>query len=269
MSRGPGKLPHGAVTSIGAFLRAHALGPGLTGAVIGLSGGVDSALTARLARDALGADHVLGVLLPDTGSDAELERETIGYAQSLGISCRTVRIGPITEAFRRTLPAVDDRVSLGNTSARVRMAVLYAVAREERKLVVGTGNKSELLLGYYTKHGDGGVDLLPIGDLYKTDVWALARELGVPAEIVDRPPSAGFWPGQTDEGELGIGYDEVDRVLRAVEELRPDAELARLTGVSEEKVAALLARVAANRHKRRLPPIPKLGLRTVGVDWRD
>jgi NAD+ synthase len=269
VSRPEARPPAGAVATIGAFLRAHAAVPGLTGVVVGLSGGVDSALVARLARDALGAERVLGVLLPDRGYPAALEAETLDYAHSLGITTRTVPIAPVTEAFRAVLPSVRDRVTLGNTAARVRMTCLYAIAREERRLVVGTGNKSELLLGYFTKYGDGGADLLPLGDLYKTDVWAIARELGVPPAIVDRPPTAGFWEGQTDEGELGLSYPDADRVLRAVEELRPEHEVASATGVAPEKVAAVLARVAAHRHKRRLPPIPKLGLRTVGVDWRD
>ncbi len=261
--------PRGAAATIATFLRAHALAPGLTGVVVGLSGGIDSALTARLARDALGPDHVLGVLLPNGGPDAALVRETEGYARDLGIGVRTVPIGPIVKAFEGALPDVRDRVTVGNTAARIRMSILYALARESRRLVAGTGNKSELLLGYFTKFGDGGVDLLPIGDLYKTEVVALARSLGLPDAILGRPPSAGFWEGQTDEGELGASYEEVDRVLRALEELRPEAEIGRLTGVAPEKVGSVLARVAANRHKRRLPPVPKLGLRTVGVDWRD
>lgn len=269
MSGSSGHLPHGAAATIGTFLRAHVRLAGATGVVLGLSGGVDSAVAARLAADALGPGAVAAVFLPDGPADAELAAETSRFAASLGVALRQVDIAPITSAFRSTVPEVRDRVTLGNTAARVRMTVLYALAREERRLVLGTGNKSELLLGYYTKHGDGGVDLLPLGDLYKTDVWALARELGVPASIVDRPPTAGFWEGQTDEAELGIRYVEADRVLRAVEELRPEGEIPKLTGLAPEKVAAVLARVAANRHKRRLPPIPKLGLRTVGLDWRD
>ena len=149
------------------------------------------------------------------------------------------------------------------------MAVLYAIAREAHRLVAGTGNKSELLLGYFTKYGDGGVDLLPIGDLYKTDVYALARERRLPEAILSRAPSAGFWPGQTDEAELGGSYQDVDRILRRAELLEPEAEIVRTTGLSDELVHEVLARLAAHRHKRRLPPVAKLGLRTVGLDWRD
>lgn len=269
MTEPSARPPREAVRTIGAFLRAHALAPGRDGVVVGLSGGVDSAFTARLARDALGADHVLGVLLPDAATDPTLEEETVAFARELGVATRTVRLGPVAEALRSALPEVNDRVTLGNSVARLRMTVLYALARDTHRLVAGTGNKSELLLGYFTKFGDGGVDLLPVGDLYKTDVWALARELGLPAAVVDRAPSAGFWAGQTDEGELGMSYQDIDRVLRALEELRPEREIPALTGLSASAVEAIVARVAANRHKRRLPPIPKLGLRTVGLDWRD
>jgi NAD+ synthase len=261
--------PAHVVPTVLTFLRAHALAPGLRGAVVGLSGGIDSALTARLARDALGPEHVVGVLLPDAAYPSELLAETQGYGRSLGIETRTIPITPAFEAFRAALPPTDDRVGLGNVKARIRMIVLYAVARETQRLVVGAGNKSELLMGYFSKYGDGGVDLLPIGDLYKTDVRALAAELGLPAPILERPPSAGLWSGQTDEEELGASYADIDRVLRGLEELRREEEIVAQTGLPREKVRAILARVEANRHKRRLPPVAKVGLRTVGIDWRE
>ncbi len=264
----PRPPPHAAAT-IGAFLRAHALADGATGVVVGLSGGVDSALVARLARDALGPARVLGVLLPDAHVEPSLVEETTAYAADLGLAHRQVRIEPLEAAFGASLPEVADRVTLGNTAARIRMTVLYALAREQRRLVVGTGNKSELLLGYFTKYGDGGVDLLPIGDLYKTDVWALAEELGVPEAIRRRAPSAGFWPGQTDEGELGVAYPDVDRILRRLELLEREEEIVRGTGLAAATVRAVLARVEQHRHKRRLPPVAKLGVRTVGLDWRE
>ena len=258
-----------AAETIGTFLRAHALGGGLTGLVVGLSGGVDSALVARLARDALGPEHVLGVLLPDANVPAELVDETERYADDLGIERRSIRIEPLQEAFRAALPEVTDRVTLGNTTARIRMALLYSIAREAHRLVAGTGNKSELLLGYFTKYGDGGADLLPIGDLYKTDVWALAEQLGLPRAVRDRAPTAGLWPGQTDEAELGSTYHDVDRVLRRLELLEGVEEIARETGLDVTAVRAIAERVERHRHKRRLPPVAKLGLRTIGLDWRE
>jgi len=265
----PVPVPPQASRVIGEFLRAHALEGGSRGVVVGLSGGVDSALVARLARDALGAPQVLGVLLPNVAVPAELVAETEAYAAGLGIEHITLRIEPVEAAFGALLPEVTDRVTLGNTSARIRMTVLYAIARERHRLVAGTGNKSELLLGYFTKYGDGGVDLLPIGDLYKTEVYALARELGLPPAVLERPPSAGFWEGQTDEGELGQSYATVDRVLRRLELLEREEEIVRATGLDEGTVRSIAGRVTRFRHKRRLPPVAKLGLRTIGLDWRE
>jgi NAD+ synthase len=261
--------PAHAAETIGRFLRAHALGEGRDGVVVGLSGGVDSALVARLACDALGPEHVLGLLLPDAATPRSLVAETEAYGRGLGCEVRTVPIDPIERSFRAALPELSDRVSLGNTKARIRMTIVYAVARERHRLVAGTGNKSELLLGYFTKYGDGGVDLLPIGDLYKGEVWGLAEELGLPEAIRQRTPTAGLWEGQTDESELGVPYADVDRVLRGLERLTPEAGIVAATGLPAETVRALIARVEAHRHKRRLPPVAKLGLRTVGIDWRD
>jgi NAD+ synthase len=263
------RLPPHTVATLHQFLRAHALSNGLKGVVLGLSGGVDSALVARLARDALGPGHVLGVLLPDAQFTESLRTETEEYGRSLGIETRTVPIEPVERELRELLPELADRVALGNVKARVRMVILYAIARERRSLVAGTGNKSEILMGYFTKYGDGGCDVLPIGDLYKTEVRALARELGLPAAVLARPPTAGLWEGQTDEEELGISYDELDQILYGLEQLRTDGEIAAVTGFPLERVRGVIERVHRNRHKRRPPPIPKVGWRTVGIDWRD
>jgi NAD+ synthase len=261
------RLPAHAEPTIARFLVAEAAGG--AGFVVGLSGGVDSSLVARLARDAVGAGGVHGVALPDGGPSDALVGESEAYARSLGITFESVPIRPVLEAFHRALPRIVDPVDLGNLAARARMTVLYAIARSGGRRVLGTGNKSELLLGYFTKYGDGGADLLPIGDLYKTEVYELARRLDLPESIQRRPPSAGFWPGQTDEAELGRPYAELDRILRGLEELRSESEIARLTGQPTSVVAEVARRVRTYRHKRRLPPIPKIGLRTVGLDWRD
>jgi NAD+ synthase len=263
------KLPTYAHETIVRFLRSHLDGPPARSAVVGLSGGIDSALVARLAVDAVGPKRVVGVLLPDALYSEALREETAEYGGSLGIDVRVVPIGPVVHAIREVVPGTTDRTTLGNVGPRVRMTVLYTIARSVGGLVVGTGNKSELLLGYFTKHGDGGVDLLPIGDLYKTEVRELARQLGLPEAILRRAPTAGMWEGQTDEGELGMPYESIDRILRGVEELREPEEIARLAGVPLSEVNDVVHRVAANRHKRRPVPVPKLSLRTVGLDWRD
>jgi NAD+ synthase len=212
---------------------------------------------------------VIGVLLPDEGPSKALVPETIAYAHDLGIASTVISVAPVVRSVREIFPAIRDPVGLGNITARVRMTVLYCLARERSRRVMGTGNKSELLLGYFTKYGDGGADLLPIGDLYKTEVWALAEALGLPESVRTRVPTAGFWEGQTDEAELGLAYREIDRILRGLEELRTPAEISALTGQTVETVERVARRVEANRHKRRLPPIPKIGLRTIGIDWRD
>jgi NAD+ synthase len=263
------RLPAHAERSIHQFLRSHVDLAGATGVVVGLSGGIDSALVARLARDALGAGSVTGVLMPDRGEPPSLTQETREYAAGLGIEAVERPIAAAEDGVLALFGEAPDRESVGNMKARLRMIILYTVARGRHRLVLGTGNKSEILLGYFTKHGDGGADLLPIGDLYKTEVRELARRLGVPAPILARPPTAGLWEGQTDEGELGRPYSELDQILRGIEELRGEAEIARVTGLSESEVRRIVDRVQANRHKRRTAPIPKLSLRTVGVDWRD
>jgi NAD+ synthase len=237
--------------------------------VVGLSGGVDSALVARLAADALGPNRVHAVLLPDRAMPAGLLAETRSFATSLGISHETYFIDGPEAAVRGLLPTVTDRVTWGNVKARIRMLLWYTLARERNLLVLGAGNKSELLMGYFTKWGDGGVDLLPIGDLYKTQVRQLGRELGLPPAILERVPSAGLWEGQSDEEELGIAYADLDRILLGLEQLRTEAEIAELTGLSPTLIEKVVLAVTKNRHKRRMPPAPKLGLRTIGIDWRD
>jgi NAD+ synthase len=263
------KLPAHARATIQRFLKAHVEQAGASGAVVGLSGGIDSAVTFRLCCDALGPGRVLGVLMPDPGYPPELVDETQRYAGSLGAVTIVHAIGDVELAYHRLFPKVRDRITLGNLKARVRMTILFTEARERRALVVGTSNKSEILAGYFTKFGDGAADLVPLGDLYKTQVRALAEELEIPPAIRARPPTAGFWDGQTDEEELGIRYDDLDRILGGLEQLRTVEEIAEGGGWPVNVVAAVAARVTAGRHKRRLPPIPKLALRTVGIDWRD
>lgn len=254
---------------IEAFIAHSVRESGRTGVVLGLSGGVDSALVAKLCADAIGPDRVLALGLPDGKGRKDL-KDARRYAKSLGIEFRVIGIGPIATAMEKRMKGSGATlIARGNVRARARMSVLYFVANEEGRLVMGTGNKSEVLSGYFTKFGDGGVDFQPIGDLYKTQVREMARHLGVPAEIVEKTPTAGLWRGQTDEGELGISYDELDRILLGIElQMEPEA-ISEKAGVSLDHVRHVTALVAASVHKRKMPLIPKLGIRTVGLDWRE
>jgi len=217
---------------------------GLDGAVIGISGGVDSAVVAQLAVEALGRDNVIGLLMP-YGAQKDIAHSLM-VVERLGIPHVTVDIRPLAETFAGTGCFGSD-MAKANLRARARMLLLYGVANSKGMLVLGTGNKSEIEVGYYTKYGDGGVDILPIGDLYKTEVWGLARHIGVPKEIVEKAPSAGLWEGQTDEGEMGVKYNDLDAILQGGGD-GCDAKL-------REHVAFMRKR---SEHKRSLPPIAKV-----------
>jgi NAD+ synthase len=179
-----------------------------------------------------------------------------------------VDIAPLASAFGDAAGFFESREQQGNLRARLRMALLYGAAADRGALVLGTSNKSELLTGYYTKWGDGGADLLPLGDLYKSQVQLLATALRVPAAIRERPPTAELWEGQTDEGELGLPYAQLDQLLAALERHDSPAKMVA-RGVPEADVARVAALVQRSIHKRIFPPVCKLGRRTVGIDWRE
>ncbi len=257
------------VRIIESFLAHQLEASGRKGVVLGLSGGVDSALVAKLCVDALGARRVLALGLPEGRGGKDLE-EARGWAKELGIEFRVVDIAPMVSAFDEHLKAKKaDRIARGNLRARARMVVLYWIANTEDRLVMGTGNKSELLMSYFTRWGDGGVDYQPIGDLYKTQVREMSRHLGLPERIIAKVPSAGLWAGQTDEAELGISYDELDRILLGIElQMEPEA-IAEKARVALEQVLRIEEVVSASAYKRKMPLIPKLGIRTLGLDWRE
>jgi NAD+ synthase len=220
------------------------------GFVVGLSGGVDSATTAALCRRAAG-DEVLGVWMP-CHSVSEDEAYSRMAAQALQIELIAVDLCAAYDALVASLPksaagAETARLAYANMKPRLRMAALYYLAHSNHYLVAGTGNKPELMVGFFTKYGDGGVDLEPLGELYKHEVRGLARVLGVPTAIVERAPSPGLWPGQTDEGEMGITYAEIDAVLAAWDrDQAPD--------VAPSSIAKVEAMVQRNAHKRAIPP---------------
>lgn len=234
---------------------------GVSGAVIGISGGIDSALATALTVKALGKDKVLGIHMPESGLTSAVDTEdAIAVSDWLGIELRIIDISEIFSTFMNSVPDSESAGYLckGNLKARIRMALLYFHANHMNRMVIGTGNKTEILLGYYTKYGDGGVDIEPIGGLYKTEVWGLSRMLGVPEPIITKKPSAGLWKGQTDEAELGISYVKVDNVLRLLEQNEAPETIISTLDVSREQLNSVMKRIETNEHKRRAPPAPEI-----------
>jgi NAD+ synthase len=215
-------------------------------------------VTAHLAVEALGPDAVRGLVLPSAVNDPDNMSDAERVGDDLGIRTDTVEIGPLAEALCDRSPVDDpDRESAGNVRARLRAVVSYYIANAEDRLVLGTGNRSEALVGYFTKYGDGAVDCHPLGAIYKTQVRQLARHLGVPERIVEKPPTAGLWSGQTDADELGMPYSVLDAILA----LSVEAELtpgmtARVLDVDRALVDRVKQLHAGSAHKRRAPPSP-------------
>ncbi len=248
------------------FIRTEINRAGFSHAVINLSGGLDSTLSCYLAAEALGSQNVLALILPyktttpDTGEHANL------VIDALGIHSLTIPITDMADGLISRFPAMD-RIRQGNIMARMRMIALYDQSAAFEGLAVGTGNKTEILLGYTTLFGDAACAINPLGDLYKTQVRQLANAVGVPQVILDKPPSAGLWLGQTDEGELGFTYAEVDQLLYLLVDQRYRPEDCVEAGFDESFVRAVMHRVQRNQFKRVLPPIAKLSNRTVGYDF--
>lgn len=253
-----------------AFLRAYLDDAKARGYVLGVSGGVDSAVVAALAAEAVGPDRVLGLLLPHRTSNPEDAEHGALVCRHLGIPFETVDItGIVAAAEAACAQHPPQGMAAANLRPRARMMVLYAHAQPMGRLVLGTGNKSELLTGYFTKWGDGAADVYPLGDVYKTHVWDLARDLGLPPLLVDKPPTAGLFPGQTDEAELGVRYRDLDRLLAAFEAGHDAPTAARLAGADPDLARKVEQRILLSAHKRNPLVIPKVGFRTPGWDWRE
>jgi NAD+ synthase len=255
---------------IGQFIRGQLRQAGFERAVLGLSGGIDSALVACLVAEAIGADKLLCVLMPyRTSSDAS-RTDALAVVDKLGVAHELVDISPMVDGFFTTaLGSQPDAAPLrrGNFMARQRMAVLYDRSVTWGGLVVGTGNKTESLIGYTTVFGDSACAFNPVGDLYKSQVRQLAAAVGVPEQIIRKAPSADLWPGQTDETEADFSYPVLDRLLFwRVDKRRTDEEMAEL-GFDPALVARVDRLIATSEFKRQVPPIAKLGMRTAGVDY--
>jgi NAD+ synthase len=251
---------------IAEFIRGQLRQAGFERAVLGLSGGIDSALVAYLVAEAIGADRLLCVLMPYRTSSAESRTDAEEVVARLGATSELVDISPMVDAFFGADPAASP-LRRGNVMARQRMTVLYDRSVTWGGLVVGTGNKTETLIGYTTLFGDAACAFNPIGDLYKSQVRQLAVAVGVPDQIIRKSPSADLWPGQTDEAEAGFSYPELDRVLYwRIDKRRSDEEMQAL-GFEDALVARVDTMIATSEFKRQVPPIAKLGPRTAGVDY--
>ncbi|HDJ89823.1 MAG TPA: NAD+ synthase [Thermoprotei archaeon] len=251
------------------FIKEYVDKSNVNGFVIGLSGGIDSTLTVHLLEKAVGSGKILALILPTYFTPKEDVEDAKNIAEKLGIKYTLINISEIFNSYRNTIPYFDekDKISNGNLYARIRMNILYYTANKMNYLVAGTGDKSELLIGYFTKYGDGGCDILPIGDLYKTQVRKMAKYLRVPEKIVLKPSSPRLWPGQEAEKELNITYSEIDLILYCFFDKRMSVkDIVNATGISKEKVKLVLERVYKSAHKRRLPPIPRISGRTIGID---
>ncbi|MDY6766165.1 MAG: NAD+ synthase [Candidatus Nanohaloarchaea archaeon] len=246
-------------TEIEAFLRDYLADSGADGYVVGVSGGLDSAATLQLAVNAVGPDRVHALVMPGDASQAENVADAHRLCDGLGVTTDEISIDDIVAGFADAAPVDPDDVAAGNAAVRTRMVLLYMVANQEDRLVLGTSNRSELLVGYFTKWGDQAADVRPIVDLYKTEVRELARELGLPDTFIEKPPTAGMWQGQTDEAELGASYEEIDAVLqRYVDRSQDVGAVVEDAGIDRETVEQVAALHEDSAHKRGPVPHPAL-----------
>jgi len=243
------------------FIKQKVKDASADGVVIGMSGGIDSSTNAFLCAEALGATNVLGVSMPEGGVTSSADTfDAKEVAVKLGIGYRVIDIASTIDGLRRSIIdfKVDERLSAANLKPRVRMAILYYYANLTNCLVAGSGNRSEFRAGYFTKYGDGAVDIAPIGCLYKTQVKQLAAHLGVPQKIIDKIPTAGLWCGQTDESELGLPYEKLDMIYAGLDLKLSHGAIAKAAGVKLKDVECFIERERKTAHKLKVPEVPKL-----------
>ena len=261
------KLLPDTLTIIQKFIQTRVSEADAKGVVLGLSGGVDSATALSLAVSALGSDSVKGLIMPFKPSESiDL---ALNHAKSLDVETKEYKIHSIVDSYKEISNSYLSKASEGNLHSRIRMSLLYGEAFSSNCLVLGTSNKSEILVGYYTKWGDGASDLLPMGDLYKSQIYTIAKDLEIPIDILDRVPTAELWEGQSDEEDLGISYSSLDKILLGLEKQFSTDELSKSTGIDSESIDRISNLVNLAIHKRVFPPVCKIGRRTVGFDWRE
>jgi NAD+ synthase len=248
------------------FIKSEVTRVGFSRAVIGLSGGIDSALSCALAAEALGPENVLAVRMPYKSSSADSLKDAEETATRFKVKMETIEITPIVEPIIQLDPNISN-LRKGNLMARARMIVLYDQSEAFKGLVIGTSNKTEILLGYTTLWGDMASALNPIGDLYKTQIRQLARAMDVPQSVIDKAPSADLWSGQTDEGDLGFTYEDADQLLYLLVDQRYSVDDCIAAGFKKEFVNQVVEKIRRSQFKRMMPPIAKLSNRTIGYDF--
>ncbi len=255
-------------TIIKSFIENYVTNAHCNSVVIGLSGGIDSAVATLLCQQVLGKKSVKCLFLPDDATPKKDRADLNTFIKQFDVDCTTIDINSLVANVEDQSATSLGKLSRANLKARLRMVLLYAYANNTKSLVCGTSNKSELLIGYFTKYGDGGVDFMPLGDVYKTQIWEMARSLDLPKCMIEKPPTAGLWKGQTDEKELEMSYHLLDQILIGLEQRMDFENIADEVNTSIQTVSRVWGMWRYSQHKRGFPLIPKIGLRTIGLDWR-
>jgi NAD+ synthase len=253
------------------FIKEYVENTGAKGIVLGLSGGIDSATIAALSSLAIGGENVLGLMLPESENFNQKDVDDAkGVAEQFHLETQVCDISDALNCIYGTIPVFDqsDKLCKGNVKARTRMIYLYYYANKQSRIVCGSSDKSESMMGYFTKWGDAAADIAPIMDLYKTQVRKLAIYLGIQKELAEKPSTPSLWPNQLAESELGIKYENLDLVLFGLERFMSPEEVAEQLGIEEVLVNKVKNRWLANEHKRRMPLAPKIGFRSIGNDFR-